>query len=213
MDESKEIEGWVVRERVPSTDGPHPLTIMLHGWTGNENSMWVFSSKIPQDVHLISIRGLFPAAKDGFSWYPSRSQSWPTIEDFLESVDRLNKILTPRIFPTVDLTNIRLVGFSQGAAFAFTFALLQPQKITALAGLSGFVPDGFKYHMNNKPLQDIPIFVAHGSLDKMVPVEKAREAVNLLRLAGAQVYYCEVGVGHKLSSACFRDLGAFFRRF
>jgi predicted esterase len=53
-------------------------------------------------------------------------------------------------------------------------------------------------------------FVAHGSLDEMVNIAYARQSVQLLEAAGAQVTFCEDEVGHKVSAGCLRGLQAFF---
>jgi predicted esterase len=56
------------------------------------------------------------------------------------------------------------------------------------------------------------VFVAHGTRDELVPIERGRHTVQTLEQAGAQVTYCEDDVGHKLSAACFRALEAFFKK-
>jgi predicted esterase len=43
-----------------------------------------------------------------------------------------------------------------------------------------------------------------------VSLEKARDAVEGLKSAGADVIYCEEEVGHKLSSGCFRAMDSYF---
>ena len=53
-------------------------------------------------------------------------------------------------------------------------------------------------------------FVAHGTQDNLVPVERARESIELLEQAGAQVTFCEAEVGHKVSADCLRGLESFF---
>lgn len=93
----------------------------------------------------------------------------------------------------------------------FTFALLDPRRIKTLAGLAGFLPDGAVDLIDGKPLANQRIFMAHGRMDDRVPVEKARNAVEILSLAGAQVNYCEEDVGHKLSASCFRSMEYFFK--
>ena len=79
-----------------------------------------------------------------------------------------------------------------------------------MAGLSGFLPDGLELYTHDKPLQDKSTFIAHGSQDDIVPIERARKAVDILGNAGANVSFCEDDVGHKLSSSCFQGLGQFF---
>ena len=59
-------------------------------------------------------------------------------------------------------------------------------------------------------LSTVKAFVSHGTLDQTVPVAQARQAVQILEDAGANVVYCEAEVGHKLGAACFRALGNFY---
>ncbi|MEW5868320.1 MAG: hypothetical protein AB1894_03530 [Chloroflexota bacterium] len=207
-----EIDGWVMRQHRPAGDGPCSLIVMLHGWTGDENAMWVFASRLPQDAWLVAPRGLYPAPTGGYAWHAYKPRMWPWVDDFRPAVEALLELLTPENFPGADFSKLRLVGFSQGAALAFTLALLHPGRICTLAGLSGFLPDGAAALAAGQPLRGIPLFMAHGSQDALVPVERARQAVELLEQAGAQVSYCEDDVGHKLSAGCFRGLEAFFRR-
>ena len=56
-----------------------------------------------------------------------------------------------------------------------------------------------------------PFFVAHGTQDKLVPVERARASIELLEQAGAQVTFCEAEVGHKVSLECLHGLEAFWK--
>jgi phospholipase/carboxylesterase len=211
ISETVEIDGWVIRQRLPRGVGPHPVIVLLHGWTGNESSMWIFASRLPQGALLIAPRGLYEISTGGYGWHATKTKAWPWVDDFSPAVNALLQILSPAHFPTGDFSQIRLVGFSQGAALAYTFALLHPVCVAALAGLSGFLPEGASALVENRPLQDKSIFIAHGSRDELVPVERARQSAELLQKAGAYVSYCEEDVGHRLSASCFRSLETFFR--
>jgi phospholipase/carboxylesterase len=206
------IDRWVIRLRIPAVHGPHPVLVMLHGLSGDENSMWVFAGRLPGRFMLIAPRAIYPSSVGGYSWVPPVYQPEPGIEGFQSAIESLNDLLTPARFPEGDFGQIHLMGFSQGAALAYAYAFLQPERVASLAGLSGFVPDGAELRAEGRPLEGRPVFVAHGTLDEMVPVERSRQAVEILEKAGARVIYCEDQVGHKLSASCFRGLGEFFRR-
>ena len=212
MNRNRELKGWLLRERIPQGDGPHPLILMLHGWTGDEDAMWVFASRLPSNAMLVAPRGLYPAPMGGFSWQPQMAKLWPWVDDFNPAVEALLELLTDENFPQADFSQLRLLGFSQGAALAFTFALTYPEQVRSFAGLSGFLPDGVQPLVNQLPLEGKNAFLAHGTQDQLVPVARARQAAQLLGQAGARVSYCEDDVGHKLSSSCFKGLKFFFAR-
>ena len=142
---------------------------------------------------------------------PGQDHGWPTLDDFRPAVAALRELLVAQNFPPADLTRLRLVGFSQGAALSLAAALLHPDWMQSVACLSGFMPDGVSPLLVDRPLEGMPVFLAHGTQDDTVPVTKARAAVGMLEKAGAQVHYCEDDVGHKLSLSCFKSLEMFFK--
>jgi len=206
-----EIGGMVFQAKIPAGEGPHPVFLMLHGWTGDENSMWIFSSRLPTATIQLTPRGLFESPWGGYGWYPKLPQGWPKVDDFQPAINQIGQALKPEYFPSADLKSIRLVGFSQGAALAYSLAITKPEKIKAVAGLSGFVPEGMEALVEEKPLDGKQIFVTHGTKDQLVPVEKARQGIAILQRAGGIVSYCEEDVGHKLSASCFRNMQIFFQ--
>jgi phospholipase/carboxylesterase len=210
--ETRSIDGWVMRTQRPNGVGPFPILLMLHGWTGDENSMWVFAPRLPKYALMIAPRGLYSTKASGYSWHPDLSNPWPWINDFQPAVKKLFSTIAVNNFPDGDFSQLHLIGFSQGTAMAYSMAITNPERIASVAGLSGFLPDGASDWMNPERLKGMPIFIAHGTEDDRVPVEKARLSVEQLEKTGAAVTYCEDKVGHKLSAKCFRSLEAFYRR-
>ncbi len=215
-----EFEQWTLRYRLPVGPGPAPLLLLIHGWTGDENVMWIFTARLSPHYFILAPRGLYPAAEGGFGWEPRQRQGWPAVDDFRPSVEALLVLLDdmkskinglPRDTTRTGFSSLDIMGFSQGAALAYTFILLHPERVRRLAGLAGFVPEEAETLAQNRPLLGKPIFIAHGQHDERVPVEKARKAARLFKEAGAEVTYCEEDVGHKLSAACFRQLETFFQ--
>lgn len=206
-----EVDKWILRYRIPSGESPHPVLLMLHGWTGDENAMWVFESRMPKDHLIIAPRGLFSTPWGGYGWHEHKSSAWPNVDDLKPALGKLLNLLTIKNFPDGDFTRLSIVGFSQGAALGYTFALLYPEKVTAVAGLSGFLPNGILPIIREHPLNNMPVFVTHGTRDQLVPVERARNGVELLEEAGGDIAYCEDDVGHKLSAECFQGLEHYFK--
>ncbi len=206
------LPGWLFRYRAPQGPGPHPTLLMLHGWKGDERSMWLFASRVPRRFLIVAPRGPYPAPGGGYSWVNRAPENgYPALEQFRPGVNKLIDFLAQKPgAPTGDFSQVHLMGFSQGAACAYAFAALHPVRVRSLAGLAGFVPKGVSEQTAHQPLLDKPMFVAHGSKDELIPLPLAQEGVRTLENAGGSVVYCEDEVGHKLSAGCSQALGRFY---
>jgi len=206
------INNWVMRIQRPEGVRPFPVLLMLHGWTGDENSMWIFSPRLLKNALMIAPRGLYKTKGSGYGWHPEISKPWPWVDDFTPAVDRLIDEISGKNFPDGDFSELHVIGFSQGAALAYALSIMYPERVTTLVGLSGFLPDGASAWLNPDRLRGLPVFIAHGTEDDLVPIERARNSVGLLQNSGADITYCEDTVGHKLSAKCFHGLEAFYKK-
>lgn len=208
-----EFRDWVFRYRPPHGT-PERLVILLHGWTGNENSMWLFTQYIPEQVAIIAPRAPFPDPKGGYTWRKIVPGTWgyPTLEDLSPSLEDLLGFITDWSHSVnLDSRQVDLVGFSQGAALSYAITILNPDRVRSLTALSGFMPDGADAMIKPHQLDGKPVFVSHGREDSLVPIEQARQAVKLLGMSGAKVHFCESAGGHKVSKLCLGELELFFR--
>ncbi|HET6845187.1 MAG TPA: alpha/beta fold hydrolase, partial [Anaerolineales bacterium] len=162
--ELKEFEGWTLRLRPSASDRPRPL-LLIHGWTGDENSMWVFTRHLPADYWIVAPRAPYATKPSGYSWrvgYPGRDSS-PGVEDLRPSGERLLGMLD-RVAKDrgLDSPTWNVMGFSQGAVMAATLALLFPQRVGRVAMLAGFMPRGAESLVGAQPLRAKAVFVSHG---------------------------------------------------
>lgn len=203
-----EFNGWTLRIRAATAANPR-LLVMIHGWTGDENSMWVFTRRLPADFWIIAPRAPHPAEPQGFSWRPPQASTFgrPSLETLLPAAEGLIHLIDEYSAAVkLDASHFDVMGFSQGAAMTNVLGLLYPQRVRKMGVLAGFVPAGLDDYIAQKPLTGKNIFVAHGTQDEMVPIDRARASMELLEQAGATITYCEDEVGHKLSSGCLRAL-------
>ncbi len=201
---------WTLKYRPPPGNGPYPVLLMLHGWMGNEDVMWIFERRLPKDRLILAPRALFDAP-EGYSWANKASAQYQQFADFRPAVDAIIELLDSNpLVQRGDFRQVDLVGFSQGAALSHAIAAVHPQRVRSVAGLAGFVPQGIQQRVPERPLLGKPVFIAHGSQDEIVPVQLAREGVAVLESLGARVTYCEEDVGHKLGISCMRSLAAFY---
>lgn len=204
---------WTLRVRSTSADNPR-LLVLVHGWTGDENSMWVFVRRLPENFWIIAPRAPHPAESSGFSWRPHLSATFgmPSLEMFLPSAGALIRLIDEYAASVkVDARQFDMMGFSQGGAMVNLIGMLYPQRVRKMGVLAGFVPSGLEDRAAQKVLAGKHVFVAHGTQDKLVSVERARESIGLLEQAGAQVTYCEDDVGHRLSANCLRALESYLQ--
>jgi phospholipase/carboxylesterase len=205
---------WTLRVRASTSPSPR-LMLLIHGLTGDENSMWVFARNLSADYWMVAPRAAHTSELEqgGYSWRPpdSEAEDRPRLEQLRDSAEALIR-LVDEYAASVGLQAdvFDLMGFSQGAGMSSVLAFLYPGRIQKVAILAGFVPGGLEELVSQRPLDGKPFFVAHGTKDETVPVARARDSIEILEQAGAQVTYCEDNVGHKVSASCLRALKDFF---
>lgn len=204
--------GWTSLIQPPS-DPINPKTLLLiHGWTGDENSMWIFARRIPQNYWIISLRGPIQAPFGGYGWIKHDSGIWPDLSDFKIPARNLKlQVDFLREHLSIPTNSINLMGFSQGAAMAYALSVLYPDWSAKTAALSSFLPNlPSDILANASLLRGHSFLITHGTQDNVIPVEKAHEANHNLSILGAEVILCEEETEHKLGHLCFKQLEIFF---
>lgn len=206
------FDGWTFRLR-PALDEPARLFLLLHGWKGDETSMWVFASLLPDCYTALAPRALYVEPTGGYTWRKIPPGKWglPALDDLRPAADALVKFVDDWTASTgLDGRQFDVAGFSQGAALTYTLALLHPERVGRFAALSGFLPAGAEDRL--AALAGKRVFVAHGRQDDLIPVERARQAVALLEAAGVRVTFCESDGGHRVGKECFKGMKTFWSR-
>jgi phospholipase/carboxylesterase len=215
--ETIETQNFTMKVSIPQVDENLRVGLMLHGWTGDENSMWIFTQQLEDDWLLIAPRAPYPSNYSdlgGFSWIDKSIDQWPQFTDFLPAVHMLHTDLAEleNQYSSANFNNIAVFGFSQGAAASFVYSLLHESQVSKLAMLSGFIPDNSEGFLSNKKEESIKVFIGHGTEDVIVPAEKAQEAHTLFREMGVMPHLCLSDVGHRLGSDCFRSFAKFINQ-
>ena len=206
-----QFEGWTLRIR-ESTNPASRLLLMIHGITGDENSMWVFARDMPAHYWIVAPRAPNVADAGGYSWRPPQFENMdgPSLELLKKSSEALIRLVDAYSASVgIDSSVFDVIGFSQGGAMSNVLTFLYPQRIRKVGILSAFVPNGLEELISQRSLEGKPIFVAHGTKDETVTVDRARASIDLLEQAGAVVTYCEDNVAHKVSLNCLRSLKEF----
>jgi len=205
------FNNWTLRIRKSTHPAPR-LLLLIHGLSGDENSMWVFAHDLPAVYSIVAPRAPHVAELGGYSWRP------PQFEDMdrppLDELKLIAQVLIRwvdeySLSAGIDARVFDVMGFSQGAAISNLLAFLYPHRIGKVGILAGFVPSGLEELVSQHPLVGKTFFVAHGTKDERVTIDRARASIEILEQAGAKVTYCEDEVGHKLSVTCLRALKNF----
>ncbi len=108
---------------------------------------------------------------------------------------------------------IVLAGFSQGGAMALQTGLRHSECLAGLVALSSFLPLPDTLAAEASPAnRDLPIFMAHGTRDPMIPLSRARDSRDRLLALGYRVEWHEYPMPHAVCAEEIADLSAWLRR-
>lgn len=108
---------------------------------------------------------------------------------------------------------IILAGFSQGCAMALQTGLRHPEKLAGLLCLSGYLPLHATVAIERHSANHVtPIFLAHGSGDPIIPIDRAEKSRDMLQALGYQVEWHKYPMQHEVCEEEIADVGAWLRR-
>jgi phospholipase/carboxylesterase len=108
---------------------------------------------------------------------------------------------------------IVLAGFSQGGAIALQTALRYPKPLAGVMALSTYLPIAATLAAERAaPNAQVPIFMAHGSYDDIIPIQRARDSKNFLENLGYRIEWHEYPMPHSVCGEEVRDISAFLAR-
>ena len=120
---------------------------------------------------------------------------------------QVHALLDREVARGVPAQRIVLAGFSQGCAVALGAGLRYPRRLAGLAGLSGYLPlaetTAAERHAAN---QAVPIFLAHGTRDAVVPHARGAGSRDALAALGYRPAWHEYPMEHSVSREELADL-------
>ena len=105
--------------------------------------------------------------------------------------------------------SIVLAGFSQGGAMALQTALRYGERLAGIMALSCSLPLADTLGAEASPAnRDVPIFMAHGTHDPMIPMARAMRAREILSGLGYRLEWHEYPMPHSVCLEEVRDIRA-----
>jgi phospholipase/carboxylesterase len=204
---------------------PSGSVIWLHGLgaDGHDFEPIVPELQLPEALRL---RFVFPHApvrpvtvNGGMqmrAWYDiiSLDRDGPSDEDGIrQSGAILQELIDKEIERGIPANRIVAAGFSQGGAVAIHAALRRTEKLCGLMALSTYLPlpEVFDAEVvNNADLNNtnLPIFMAHGSFDPVLPLQLGQASYDQLSSAGFDVEWHEYPMAHAVCAEEIRDIRA-----
>ena len=108
---------------------------------------------------------------------------------------------------------IVLAGFSKGGAMALHTGLRHPQRLAGIMALSCFLPLAETVATEGSAAnRDVPIFMAHGTHDPLIPIERGRQARDLLAGLGYRIEWHEYRMPHSVCAEEVADIAGWLTK-
>ena len=113
----------------------------------------------------------------------------------------------------IPTSRIVLAGFSQGWAMALHTSLRLEDKLAGVVGLSGYLPLADMLENERQAAnQQTPIFLAHGSMDPVVTINRAEASRDKLQSLGYQVSWHTYPMPHSVCAQEVFDIASYLRQ-
>jgi phospholipase/carboxylesterase len=196
--------------RADFADKP-PLLLLLHGYGANEDDLFSLAPYLDERFLVVSARAPVTLSPMSFAWFSLEFTPQRVIidEEEAESSRRtIRKFIAEMIeHYQVDPKAVYLMGFSQGAMMGLSVALTYPGSAAAVVAMSGrLLPATLKQIADKDALIGLPIFVAHGTRDMLIPVQHGRDTQTRLSSFPVDLTYREYEMGHEVSAESISDI-------
>jgi phospholipase/carboxylesterase len=203
----------LVREAVgPSATRP-PILLLLHGLKEDERGLHELAAGLDDRFLRVSARGIRTIKPGAFAWYHVKFTPEGPIVDPGE-VEESRLAILAFVDELVaaygaDPERVFLMGFSQGAIMSLCVALTEPERVAGVVSMSGRIPPSV--HSRIAPagrLGKLSVFAAHGTEDRVLPIEHGRATRELLSRYPIELEYREYPMGHGIGPESLRDASA-----
>jgi phospholipase/carboxylesterase len=208
---------------IETAPSPTASVIWLHGLGADGND---FAPIVPEiDLGGIAVRYVFPNApampvtiNNGYvmpAWYDISDNAIRREDEagVRASQAAIETLMAREKTRGVAARRIVLAGFSQGGAIALHTGLRHAERIAGIMALSTYVPLADKLaaeaHAMNR---DVPVFMAHGRDDTVIPLGRAMHSRALLEQQGYPLEWHEYRMPHSVCPEEIGDIAAWLRK-
>ena len=208
-------------ETVEIESGPSPRAaiVWMHGLGADGHD---FAPIVPELTLPAPVRFVFPHApmrsvtiNQGMvmrAWYDIRAVAGQRREDgdgVRASQTQIEALLARERARGITADRLVLAGFSQGGAMALHTGLRHPERLAGVMALSCSLPLADTLADEAAPAnRRVPIFMAHGTYDDVIPLARARQAHDVLVKLDYPVEWHDYPMPHSVCAEEIADISA-----
>jgi phospholipase/carboxylesterase len=163
-----------------SPDRAWPLVMALHGGSGNGRGfLWSWL----RDARSHGAIVVAPTAT---------GSTWALMGEDTDTANLARILDSVQARWNIDPTKLLLTGMSDGGTFCYVSGLESASPFTHLAPVAATFHPLMAEMADAERLRGLPVYIVHGRLDWMFPVQVARQTRESLSAAGANVTYREI---------------------
>jgi phospholipase/carboxylesterase len=168
-----------------TSDRAWPLVMALHGGSGNGRGfLWSWL----RDARSHGAILVAPTATGN----GSGKSTWALMGDDTDTPNLARILAQVQSRWNIDPARLLLTGMSDGGTFCYVSGLESASPFTHLAPVAATFHPLMAEMADAERLRGLPVYLVHGRLDWMFPVQVARQTRDLLSAAGADVTYREL---------------------
>ena len=204
---------------------PAASVIWLHG-LGADGYDFVPVVRELENLGVPAARYVFPHAptrpvtiNGGYvmrAWYDILGTDLVRREDeggIRDSQQRVEALMARETARGTPRSRIVLAGFSQGGAITLQTGLRQDEPLAGLLALSTYLPLASAFDAERTAAsRGVPIFMAHGRSDPVIPLVRATTSRDQLKAAGDDVEWHEYEMPHSVCEEEIRQIAGFLKR-
>jgi len=205
--------------RIETGPKPEAAVIWLHGLGADGHD---FEPIVPELELDKAVRFVFPHApirpvtiNQGMrmrAWYDIlQLGGGPEDEPGLRASQKITEeLIRAQALPA---SKIVLAGFSQGGAIVLQTALRYPERLAGVVALSTYLPLAATVAAERSDAnRDLPMFMAHGQYDDLIPMSRARASREHLEKLGYKIEWHDYPMPHSVCAPEIADISAFFSK-
>lgn len=206
---------YVIKEpKVQSKNSP--LLILLHGVGSNEADLFQLAQHLPDEYVIVSARAPYIQSENRFKWYDVDFSTGRPVINY-EQAEKSRLILKQFInqlksLHTFDHQKVIIGGFSQGAIMSYSLGLTEPHLVHGIMSLSGRMLEEIKPLIKTKGAEELELLIVHGTQDRVLGIDYARQAKNYLEERKFRVNYHEISAGHTINSQTVQLINGWLSR-